>query len=1583
MNMHQLFNRSRQRARTKQQSPRRRRPLWLEPLEDRITPTVKFPAVFGAEHVNISGNVLSSAIVELIFWGPSWTDDQVKAVANEANVIVSGPYLNGLQEYGSNGRAIYGGYWIDRSHVSGTGNGDVDDEVHNAIDNSGDVIPGPGGQTIIYAVITDPADSATDYGGRNQHGSYDGFRLNEIYASTRDGMDLFGDYFSHEMAEDMSDPSQGGDGVQVSLPDGYPNFANNGDQIADNEPAVDKQNHYQYRIGGPGGAVVQPFCSGKYGAYIVDDGGTQTITATAQWSLGYFNGKYDLSIPVQGTATLDEVPNVGLEIDLNGETFFFDWWQVESISVYMPAGDNTVNVEEMRPWGPISIVDSGGNDQVNVAPTLRNLDNIQGAISVYGIPTLGGRGPTINIYDQKDMNGQNWAITNGSIARTGASPINYSGQSAINIHGGSGGETFDVQSTASPTALTIDSDDAFLFDGSVDTVNIGSLAPDFGGTVANIAGPVYVNNFAGITNMFVDNSGDTTGRTIQLTNQSITGNWPAAPINYTGGQVGFLQILGGQGGNLFNVQSTAAGTNTNIDCDDHAGGSKSTDGVNVGSQAPYFGGSLANIAGPINISNTSGYAYLNVDDSGDQYSRTVTVTDSSISGTWSQGAINYVGGEVLYLDILGGWGDQGYFGIGDVFSIQSTAAGTFTFLQSDYQTNRYSFDGVIIGSSAPDLGGTLDGIAGPIEVWNQDGQTGLSIDDSDDQFGKQVQVTNDSVTGNWSAPIYYVGGVVASLTLYGGLGGDSFNVLSTAAGTSTTIISDYKTGIYSTDDVRIGSNPGNYGGTLADIAGPVHVNNYSGQTYLTLDDSGDIVGRRVKVTDRSVAGTWSGGDIDYGGGVSFLYLVGGSGDNRFNVQSTAGSATTLIDANFGAFPSRDTVTIGSKAPDHGGTLAGIDGAITVVDAVGKATLVVDDSGDSTRRHVTITDSSIAGDWSAAAINYSGGEVSALHILGGTAVDTYHVESTAKGTSVLLDAGTSANVMIGLHGSVRRIHGNLNVESPTGFNTITVDDSADPKARTVTLSAPAKNPPDPDGAGDAWGQIKGLAPARINYEYTDTSSVTIDGGMGNNQYYVQQTGLFVNVTLNTGTGTDTVDVGNGGTMDDIMGPITVNGQGYDTLNVDDGASKVSQTYYVSATSIQRGLRGAVNYSNMQQITLNGSSARSTYDIDSTVFDEFYTINAGKRANTFNVGYLLEDLNNVQGTVTIFGGGHDALTLNDQFGTATGYYVDSSTANPGHGVLDLGEILYFGMATVTLNGSQAGGSAYDVAGTAAGTSYAVNAGSSTDTLTLTPAGSFGLVQLGGDLGAIAGPLAIKGHGGPLTINDKNDAGNNGYAIGAGTFQRTSSAAVTYTNVPTVTLDGGSGTETFQVGSLPTGAFTVVGGAGVNTLDYSAYTGDITVDLPLGSATGLAGISGIRNVTGSIGNDILVGDANANVLTGGTGRNLIIGGKGADTIVGKTGEDLVIGDYTDYDANIAALDAVMAEWLSADSYATRVSDISRGGGLNGAYVLNNTTVHNDLASDAMTGGAGRDWFFASAGDIIKDLVSSGPGKEQVTSI
>lgn len=122
------------------------------------------------------------------------------------------------------------------------------------------------------------------------------------------------------------------------------------------------------------------------------------------------------------------------------------------------------------------------------------------------------------------------------------------------------------------------------------------------------------------------------------------------------------------------------------------------------------------------------------------------------------------------------------------------------------------------------------------------------------------------------------------------------------------------------------------------------------------------------------------------------------------------------------------------------------------------------------------------------------------------------------------------------------------------------------------------------------------------------------------------------------------------------------------------------------------------------------------------------------------------------------------------------------------------------------------------------------------------------------------------------------------------------------------------------------------------------------------------------GSSANDVLVGGAGDDLLYGGSGRNLLIGGGGSDTLYGGGGDDILIGGGTVYDANLAALNAIMAEWGRTDlSYQQREADLSgaASGGLNGSYVLNGSTVYDDGVVDVLAGGHGHNWYFAGIGD------------------
>src|SRR5262249_7052558 len=144
-----------------------------------------------------------------------------------------------------------------------------------------------------------------------------------------------------------------------------------------------------------------------------------------------------------------------------------------------------------------------------------------------------------------------------------------------------------------------------------------------------------------------------------------------------------------------------------------------------------------------------------------------------------------------------------------------------------------------------------------------------------------------------------------------------------------------------------------------------------------------------------------------------------------------------------------------------------------------------------------------------------------------------------------------------------------------------------------------------------------------------------------------------------------------------------------------------------------------------------------------------------------------------------------------------------------------------------------------------------------------------------------------------------------------------------------------------------------------------------------------------TGSLGNALLVGDANANVLRGGTGRNVIIGGGGADQLFGGGGDNILVSGTTAYDRNLTALTAIMSEWTrSGYNFHQRGDHLMNGGGLNGSFVLNAdptqgpVTVFDDAAPDVLTGGfgSGLDWFFSGNGS---DTIANGKPGDHITHL
>jgi Ca2+-binding RTX toxin-like protein len=126
---------------------------------------------------------------------------------------------------------------------------------------------------------------------------------------------------------------------------------------------------------------------------------------------------------------------------------------------------------------------------------------------------------------------------------------------------------------------------------------------------------------------------------------------------------------------------------------------------------------------------------------------------------------------------------------------------------------------------------------------------------------------------------------------------------------------------------------------------------------------------------------------------------------------------------------------------------------------------------------------------------------------------------------------------------------------------------------------------------------------------------------------------------------------------------------------------------------------------------------------------------------------------------------------------------------------------------------------------------------------------------------------------------------------------------------TLIGGIGNDTYIFDAdAPLGNDIIdESGGGIDTLDFSATTTAITINLGIATAQTvnanltltLSAANTIENVIGGAGNDLIIGNALDNSLVGGAGNDTLIGGAGHNTLVGGAGDDVFVwnnGDGSD---------------------------------------------------------------------------------------
>jgi hypothetical protein len=407
-------------------------------------------------------------------------------------------------------------------------------------------------------------------------------------------------------------------------------------------------------------------------------------------------------------------------------------------------------------------------------------------------------------------------------------------------------------------------------------------------------------------------------------------------------------------------------------------------------------------------------------------------------------------------------------------------------------------------------------------------------------------------------------------------------------------------------------NLGNAGNGMKGMLGTVNVKNPPSFTTLNVNDGGGQINSfngNLSVSNGvgtiSFSGSGQPGVVTYNtGDVGSLSVTAGGGD-VFNVLSTTAGAPVTIDGG----PGVDTVNLGNTTNGVQSLL----GPVTVAHSNpnGHANLNVNDGADSAGRTVTMSVNGSLGTIVGLApttITYNIFNLPSYGITAGRAADVFNVLSTpsfeetacnSSGGADTINVGNTSNGM-------QSILGSLLVQNTPSFTTLNLNDAADTVGRTVTLNV----------AG-SFGFVNGLAPeVEIQYALSDVNALNVTAGRAAATINVQSTAAGIPVTLNSGGGNDTVNVGNSTNgVQSIPGPLSVhNGPAFSTLNVDDSADTTARTVTMSVAGTTGTISGvaptAITYAttDVSGVSLFTGHGADTVNVQSTAADTPVTVDS---------------------------------------------------------------------------------------------------------------------------------------------------------------------------------------------------------------------------------------------------------------------------------------------------------------------------------------------------------------------------------------
>jgi Ca2+-binding RTX toxin-like protein len=621
----------------------------------------------------------------------------------------------------------------------------------------------------------------------------------------------------------------------------------------------------------------------------------------------------------------------------------------------------------------------------SLAPALGGtVNSIVGKLVINGQST---ESETLNVDDSGDSDSNNATLTSTRLTGLGMAGddpdggIEYLGVDTLNIYLGSGADSLTIQSTAGATQTTVnDSGGASIvniqtiaspltLNGSSDsdTFNVGSLAPDSGGTVNGIGALLRLNGNApdsGSDVLNLDDTGDSDNNTGSLTSTTITGlGLSPAGIVYTG--IEHLIISLGSGDDSFTINSTH-GSSTPVFQEDttlNTGpGSDTVDIFDV-TDLLFVNGEADGDHFNVNSMGTGSTTTLHGNDGNDVFNVRAMDGDVTVSGDGDDDTIN-VGSEAPALpssptsqrgtiDLINGLLTvDGGSGSNDVLNVDDSDPG------NDAKS------GTLTASTIRGLEleqgidySNLD----TLNIWLAFGDNTFNIDST-----HTGETTVNTAQGEDTIHINDASGL---LVVNGEAGADTVNVNLTGSGSVAVLNGDGDDDVFNIRDmdgrVHVSGGAGNdtvnaadtgqnldqiqgalilEGGELAvagtDTLNIFHANNDDADTghlfYRTMGDGGAA----ILNPGLALTGFGMGGDSgEYGGGITYngfeiVEVLLGTGDETLTIDDTGDSdEKAALDSD----PAAITVI-------HGG---GGNDTITITDRGNGALVVYGDAGNDT------------------------------------------------------------------------------------------------------------------------------------------------------------------------------------------------------------------------------------------------------------------------------------------------------------------------------------------------------------------------------------------------------------------------------------------------------------------------------------------------------------------------------------------------------------------------------------------------------------------------------------------------------------